>query len=193
MTEKERYNQEQLDQALAEALASPDIKDAVWIIDTIELYHSAFTEPIYVYNGNQYGVGDLSGTGITSMQLGIEEGASRNAGQMVQFIACPLELVLPEQGEFSRGNFKIKIGGAVQQLMEHIYNASGSNEEVQFIYRKYRSDIPEQPVQVDMSSSILGANIQGITIEAEAKAFGWLDYNFGKIYTKQEFKGLIGA
>jgi hypothetical protein len=179
-------------QALDEELASPSYSPRE-IVDTLEFFHSAFSDPVYVFNGSQYGDGDPSGSGLTTRTYTIEDGAERNAGQEVTFIACPMELVLPEQGESKRGQFKMRVSGAATQLHEYIQTASGTNEPIQAIFRRYLSDMPEYPAQVDMGATILSASLQGVTIEVSARYFEFFDYPFGKNYTRTEFPRLIGV
>lgn len=183
---------EKFNQALTEELSNPSFSTRQ-IVDTLEFYHSAFNQPVYVYNGDQFGVADPSGTGITSRMYGIESEAVRNAGQEVEFVACPMELVLPEQGENKRGTFKIKVSGASALLYDHVQAASASNEPVQCIFRRYLSDMPEEPSQIDITTSILSASIQGVTVEVEGKYFEFFDYSFGLIYTRDKFKQLVGV
>ena len=190
--------QDELDQALKEAMASPDYTPTT-IYDTIELYHSAFVDeeglpsPVYVYNGNQYGEADLNGEGITYINATIEPSADRNAGENVRFIATPMKIVLPEQGEAKRGNFKLKVSGAVSQLMTYIQEASASGEEIKLIFRRYLSTNMDMPAQVDMGAHVLSISVSGGTIEAEGQYFSFLDNYFGKIYSKLDWPRLVGA
>ena len=184
--------EEAYQQALDEELNSPSYT-AREIVSTLEFYHSAFDQPVYVYHGSQYGDADLSGTGLTTRVYGIEDGAARNAGEEVTFIACPMELVLPEQGEAKRGQFKMKLSGAANQLHDYVQEASGTNEAVRVIFRRYLSDMPDYPAQVDMSATILSASMAGVTIEVSARYFEFFDYSCGKNYTRTEWPRLIGV
>lgn len=180
------------EQALAEELASPSYEPRE-IVDTLEFFHSAFSAPVYVYHGNQYSEADPSGDGLTTRLYTIEDTAARNAGEEVTFIACPMELVLPSEGEAKRGQFKMKVSGAAGLLHEYIQAASGTNEPIQAIFRRYLSDMPEQPAQVDIGTTILSASMQGITVEVQARYFEFFDYSFGKTYTRTEFPRLVGV
>jgi hypothetical protein len=68
------------------------------VCHTLEIWQSSFAEPARVVAN----VGD-------DMAFGIEQGAPRDAGAMVTFIACPFTSDYPEQREGQPPSSKIKI------------------------------------------------------------------------------------
>jgi hypothetical protein len=68
------------------------------------------------------------------MAFGIEQGAPRDAGAMVTFIACPFTSDYPEQREGQPPSSKIKIDNVNRELVPKIRAALGVREYIQIPY-----------------------------------------------------------
>jgi hypothetical protein len=99
-------------EALLEAYAS--CPPSARVYHTLEIWQSSFDQAARVVAN----VGD-------DMTLGIENGAPRDGGSMVSFIACPLSADYPEQREGQPPSCKISIDNVTRELVPKIRAALG--------------------------------------------------------------------
>ncbi|WP_461332016.1 DUF1833 family protein [Bradyrhizobium embrapense] len=148
-------------EALLEAYAS--CRPSARVYYTLEIWHSSFDVPARVVAN----VGD-------DMAFGIELGAARNSGQMVNFVACPLEAGYPEQKDGQPPSVTIKIDNVNRELIPKIRAAQSNREYIQVLYREYlNSDLTEpaygpvefelrnvQAVATSLSGTVMVRNLQ---------------------------------
>jgi len=125
------------------------------VCHTLEIWQSSFAEPARVVAN----VGD-------DMAFGIEQGAPRDAGAMVTFIACPFTSDYPEQREGQPPSSKIKIDNVNRELVPKIRAALGVREYIQILYRQYLgSDLAEPaygPVEYELREvQMVGTSLTG--------------------------------
>lgn len=140
-------------EALLEAYASCPPSSRIYF--TLEIWQSSFDVPARIIAN----VGD-------DMDLGIEAGATFNAGEMATFIACPFQADPPEQREGQAPTSKVKIDNVNRELMPKIRAALSVREYITVTYREYlASDLSEPaygPVEFKLKDvQVVGASMTG--------------------------------
>lgn len=115
-----------LSAALREAYATVPVGQVVY--DTVELWHSAFSEPIRV-------VADL-----VPLDARLEAGAPRNAGEVVTFTGYAFRLVQPELTAEAVPQARLEIDNTGIELMTEIDRAAATTEKITLIARRFLSD-----------------------------------------------------
>lgn len=168
-----------LSDALEEAYASA--ADGGLIYHTIELYHAAFTAPIYVVRDNK----DLSAR--------IEATAARNAGALVTFVGYPFDVVPPDQTATGLPQATLVIDNVSREIAAQLRLAVVSETPVSMIYRSYiPADLnigPENDPPLQMEITAVSSTPYQITAvcgfpDLLNKRFPGLDY------TLETFPGL---
>lgn len=168
-------------EALQEAYASCPPNSRVYF--TLELWQSSFAAPARVVAN----VGD-------DKQFGIEAGARFNAGETVNFVACPFAAEYPEQREGQPPSTKIRIDNVNRDLVPKIRGALGVRQYLTVTYREYlESDLSEPaygPVEFNLTNVVMsGATLTGTAIVKNlvSKRFPRADKN----YSYTQFPSLL--
>ena len=119
-------------EALLEAYASCPSSSRIFY--TLEIWQSSFAQAARVVAN----VGD-------DMVFGIEQGAPRDAGAMVSFLACPFQAAYPEQREGQPPSTKITIDNVSRELVPLIRTALGVRQYIDVLYREYLSSDLTEP------------------------------------------------
>lgn len=124
-----------LSQAEAEAAAIAPVHRA--IVDALEFWHPAFTEPARVVNDR------------AALLATLEADAPRNASQQVRFEPVPVRAVWPsESAGGSAPVFKLTVDGVSAILTAQLDRAVGSLVPVTFIARRYATDDTSGPTRL---------------------------------------------
>lgn len=168
-----------LSDALKEAYASAAGGGLVY--HTIELYHQAFTVPIYVVRDNR------------ELTARIESGAARNAGALVTFVGYPFDVVPPDQTSVGLPQATLIIDNVSREISAQIDLAVVSDTPIVMIYRSYiEADLnlgPENDPPLQMEITAVSTTPYQIT--ATCGFPDLLNKRFpGQDYTLATFPGL---
>ena len=111
--------------AIAEAYASAPLGAIVW--ETVELWHPAWAEPIRVVRDR------------VALEARIEDGADRNAGEMVTFVAYPFDLVPPDMSATSAPQATLEIDNVSREIGQQMDLAIMDGRPTEVIWRSYLS------------------------------------------------------
>jgi hypothetical protein len=171
--------QPNLDAAIKEAYASAPADEV--ILHTLELWHSAFDQPIRVVRDR------------TDFNATLENSAPRNAGQSVTFVGYPFDIVPPEVTDKSLPQCVIEIDNVSREILANIEQAMGGTELVTAIYRAYIASDPSGP-QNDPPMTLTLTSVSATLFRIRANA-GFPDLanrRFPRLeYTATRFPGLI--
>ena len=162
-------------EALLEAYAS--CPPSARVFYTLEIWQSSFAQAARVVAN----VGD-------DMVFGIEQGAPRDAGAMVTFLACPFTAAYPEQREGQPPSTKITIDNVNRELVPLIRAALGVRQYIDVLYREYlSSDLTEPaygPVEFELREvQMTGTSLTGTVMvkNLQNKRFPRLTKNYDYI------------
>jgi len=159
-------------EALLEAYAA--CPPSARVYHTLEIWQSSFAQPARVVAN----VGD-------DLVFGIEAGAARDGGAMVNFIACPFQADYPEQREGQPPSTTISIDNVSRELVPQIRAALGVRQYIQVLYREYLgSDLTEPaygPVEFELRNvKMTGTTLSGLVMvkNLQNKRFPRLTKNY---------------
>jgi len=173
------------EEAIKEAFASCPT-DAV-ILHTIELVHSYFITDA----GLPTSIKIVHNT--ENIIAGIEATAPIDRGKMVEFIAMPFEMILPENSKDKIPEIKITIDNVAGEIIKAVSGASERYEQIRLIYRPYLSTDLSRP-QLKKPPVFYIGNIyaDNYKITCAAKIKDYLNLVFlSRTYTIDQFPGLI--
>lgn len=169
-----------LSEALKEAYASAPTD--VVIINTIEIRHPAFTEPIRV-------VSDYA-----PISARLEPLAPSNGGEVVTFQPFAFELTLPEVMDRGVPELSLKIDNVSREILENIELAMGIPDKLEVTYRAFLSNDllsgphNEPPLHLDITA----IEADALAISARASIADFVNRKFpSKEYDERQFPGLI--
>lgn len=176
-----------VEQALAEAYASAP--QELIILDTLEVNHRTFDEPIRLVRW------PVTGPEPDRFKLKLESNAPHNPGQVVEFIGGPFELVPPSQStdEFV-GSFEIRIDSIGDYLDQYLENAAIDGGIITGIYRTYVKGMELQgPSSVWHGLEFDDPRFEGMCFVINAAVIRWAQRAYGKLYTAIEYPALVVA
>lgn len=112
-----------LSEALREAYASAPV-DAI-AVDTLELWHPAFTAAVRVAAGGR------------ALDAALEDDAPRDAGETVTFIAVPFRLIPPAVTDEGVAELRVEIDNVEREVSAQLALAVTSPEPVEIVWRRY--------------------------------------------------------
>jgi Domain of unknown function (DUF1833). len=110
-------------EALAEAYASPP--DGCVILETLEIWHPAFTAALRIVADHR------------ALDARLEDGAPRQAGEVVTFIPLAFRLRPPEAVAEAPGVLEAEIDATGREIIAELEAASVSLAPVEVIWRRY--------------------------------------------------------
>lgn len=175
----------QVEQALAEAYASAP-QDLI-VLDTLEIHHRTFDEPIRIVRW------PVTGPKPEIFKLKLDNKAPHNPGQIVQFVGCPFELVPPSQStDEVIGSFQLKIDNMDDLLDEYLENAALDGGVITGIYRTYIRGMEAQgPASIFSGLEFDDPRFEGMTFIISAAVLRWAQRPYGRIYTALEYPALV--
>jgi hypothetical protein len=170
-----------LSEAIKEAYATVPVGRVIY--HTLEIWHDVLTDPIYIVQG------------WAAIDARIEAGATRNAGDLVTFIAMAFDVIPPDQESASLPECTITIDNVSQELIGPLDAATTTQTPVAVIYRAYLDDAlddgPENDPPAEMQ--LKSVNITPTRITATAGFPNLLAMLFPKTtYDAEAFPGLGG-
>jgi hypothetical protein len=153
------------------------------IFHTLEVWHPSFAEAARIVAN----VGN-------DMTFGIEAGAPRNAGEMVTFIACPLQCTYPEQREGQAPSAKISIDNVARELVPQIRAALGVRAYIDVLYREYLGSDLSEPAYGAVQFSLRNVKMTGTLLTGDVMVLNLQNKRFPRLtknYTTQQFPSLL--
>lgn len=171
-------------QALAEVHAANPVDDNA--VDTLELYHPAFVDdagnpaPIYLSVGYEDFVGR------------IEDGAARNAGEYVTFVAVTIRAKKPSVDTNETPTFAITADNVDRSIVEHIELAQTQPEVIELIYRPYVQSDPHGPqIDVPIEMQVKTCKANDFRVDITATMEDLYDFAFpSELFTTARFPNL---
>jgi hypothetical protein len=156
---------------------------SVQVYFTLELQHPGFVDD----TSNPFPIRCLTGV-YEDMQLGIEDGALFNGGQMATFAAILFH------AEFAEGKVpetRIIVDNVSRELVPHIESAVQLRADLIAIYREYRSDDVSAPCFGPVEFIVRQVSMTGTRIEGMASIDDLANKKFrSRVYTTKEYPGL---
>jgi hypothetical protein len=169
-----------LSEAIKEAYAAAPSDEVLY--HTLEIWHSNFTQPIYVVRDHA----DLTAT--------IEASAARNAGLPVTFVAFAFNIVPPEVNRGGAPQCVIEIDNVSREILAAVESAMGSTESIIVIYRAYlSSDLASGPENdPPLELTILSITADPFKVRAQCGFINLLNLKFPRLtYSAETFPGLM--
>lgn len=168
-----------LSEALKEAYASAPTN--VIIYSTVELYHSAFGDPIRL-------VRDFNNLNAT-----LESTAPRNAGQAVTFLGANFDFTKPEVSTENVPQVTMTIDNVDRSIIYIIEKTLNSFEQIKLIYREYlNTDLSTPHNNPPLEMTIISISVDLFKVTAVAGFPNLTNKKFPtKEYTLEEFPGLV--
>lgn len=169
-----------LSEAIKEAYASADT--SVVVINTLEMRHPAFTEPIRV-------VADY-----VPVTAKLEDLAPANPGEMVTFQPFAFEFSLPEVMEKGVPEMAIRIDNVSREIIGNIELAIPQTDKLEVTYRAFLSnDLAFGPHNdPPLHLTITSIEADAMSISAKATIADFVNKKFpGEDYDERKFPGLI--
>jgi len=168
-----------LSAALKEAYAAAPVDRIVH--HTLELYHPAFSDPVRV-------VRDWA-----PLEARLEDGAPRNAGEVVSFAGYAFDLVPPDQTSTSVPQAEITIDNVSAEIIAQIELAVAEPDPITVIFRAFLSDTLDDGPETDPPIVLTVNRITATATQIRATAgFGdLLNRRFPTLdYDLESFPGL---
>lgn len=187
-----------LQEAYAYASGSEDI-----ILSTIELMHPTFVDPedtpVPIRMVNQEGdlliegdEEDPESFDVYGFNMGIEEGATYNAGETVTFVSVGFELGHPAQEEGKLGSFTISFDNITKKISKQLDNALTVRAPITMIYREYLHSDLTTPQLVVALLNIRSVSSTVFRVEAVASFTDLVNKRVPNIvYRPKDFPGLV--
>lgn len=178
-------DKELLQQALAEAYASAP-QDKI-PLDTIEIDHATFTQPLRVVRW------PLLGPEPKIFKLLLEDDAPKNPGEIVEFMGFPFELGIPDSSTESEGLFELRVS-VHQEIDQALMNAAMNRGIIVMHYRQYIKGMElDGPAEYWRHIEIQSPRREGGDIIADGAVLGWMKRPFGDLYTPSKYPGLASG
>jgi hypothetical protein len=162
-----------LSEAYAEAAACAPAGRAM--LACYALNHPSFDAPVYIVSDHQ----NFTATLETSEE--------------VEFVACPVDVVPPEESDDGRSpTIAVRIDGVSRILADQLDLASGSLDLITITERIYASDDPSAPaVMPPLEMTLRDVTVSETTVTAQAGFSDPVNTGFpAKDYLAREYPGL---
>jgi hypothetical protein len=168
-----------LSEALQEAAAVAPVGRAM--LYAYELWHESFAEPIRFVND------------VAALTATLEAAAPRDAGDEVEFLACPLSLQRPEESD-TAASPSVTLGRPdVAGLLKAALDAArGSTEPWTIIERVYASDDTSTPAMLPpLTFEVTGVELAGAAASLTASYGDWVNWAVPRTtFRRAEYPGL---
>lgn len=169
--------------ALDEAYASAP-QDKI-PLDTLEINHPTFTEPMRVVRW------PVLGPEPDIFYLKLEDDAPYNPGQVVKYVGFPFELTIPDSSAEAEGYFEIRVS-VHQEIDRALMNAALNRGIITANYRQYIKGMElEGPAEKWVGIEIQSPRREGGDIVASGAILKWMRRPLGKIYTPGDYPGIV--
>lgn len=169
-----------MEDLFSEAIKEAYSSQSVFIAETLEIYHSSWTNPVYVVNDKQ----DLSGL--------IEGSADRNPETVQLFLKCSFSCRVPDSTD-KLPEFEITIDGVTTELINYVLDSIGTRSPIHLVYREYLLDDAEtNGPHFVLKGMTLNSVTGDVSITGTATFGNLVNKSFpNKIFNKADFPGLI--
>lgn len=172
-----------LKRAIAEAYASAP-QDKI-PLDTLEILHPTFTEPLRVVRW------PITGPEPTIFNLRLEDDAPLNPGEVVEYIGFPFELTIPDSSEESEGTFEIRVS-VHHEIDQALMNAALNPGIITGNYRQFIKGMElDGPADWWRGIEIQSPRRESGDIVANGSVLSWMNRAFGKLYTPGRYPGIV--
>jgi hypothetical protein len=172
-----------LSDAMKEAYASADVSDV--IINTIEIRHPAFSEPIRVVSD------------YVPIDALLEVDAPANGGEIVTFQAFAFEFTLPEVMDRGVPELQLRIDNVSREIIRNIELAVPEQDKLELTYRAYlQSDLTTNGPHNDppLHLTITSIDADAMVVNARATIADFVNKKFpNEEYDETKFPGLIAS
>ena len=173
-------------EALEEAHASAP--SDVIVYHTIEVMHPTFLEPIRVVRH------PVVGEHPEIFKLRLESTAPINAGEVVDFIGAPFELVLPEQNSDVTGTFTFRVDGINDEMDQYMQVAAVSGEILLMNYREFvKGHELDGPGSVWRDIQLKNPRVEGLSFLIDGAILDWMDKPYGELYRAIDYPALVSG
>lgn len=162
-----------ISEAYAEAAASAPADRVTYY--TYELSHPLFDERILIVNDFQ---------ALT---------ATLETGEAVEFIACPVDVVGPDESDSGKSpTINVRIDGVSSIVVAQLDKALGSTDKITITERQYVSDDLTAPaILPPLTLTLVSVEVGETTVTAEAGFSDPVNRGFpAKEYTAREYPGI---
>lgn len=169
--------------AWAEAEASCTVDQLLF--ETIELQHPSFVE-------GETTVPLRFVLDVEPRTLGIEDGATFNGGEMVEFTPIAFQASLPDFAEGQVPSCKIVIDNVGRDLMPHLEAAVQVRADLIVILRRYLEDDVTEPVYGPVEFKVRQVRVTGTRVEGTATLEDLTNMKFpSRVYQRSQFPALM--
>lgn len=166
-----------LSNAIKEAYAIAPTSSVIYY--TLEIWHSAFDEPIRVVNAKR------------SIDARLESGAPRDAGAIVTFTALAFELIPPNVDTAALPTCTIRIDNVDRQIGRALDTAVIAGGKISVIFRQFLSDSLSAGPEIDFEMTMIAVSLDAFKVTAQCGFPDLLNRNFPNLdYNLDEFPGL---
>lgn len=162
-----------ISEAYAEAAAVAPVNRAM--LACYALSHPAWDEPIYIVSDHQNFTATLE------------------TGPTIEFIACPVDVIPPEESDSSKSpTIQVRIDGVSRILADQLDQAVGTADMITITERNYASDDPSAPaVLPPLVLTLRDVQVSETTVTAQAGFSDPVNMGFpSKDYLVREYPGL---
>ncbi len=171
------------DEAWAEAEASCIVDQQIF--ETIELQHPAFVE-------GETAIPLRFVLDVEPRMLGIEDGATFNAGETVEFMPIAFEASTPDFAEAQVPECKVVVDNVGRDLMPHLEAAVQVRADLVVILRRYLEDDMSGPFYGPVQFMIRQVRVTGSRVEGRARLEDLTNMKFpSRTYTRSQFPALM--
>lgn len=184
-----------LSDALKEAYASAP-SDKV-IINTLSLYFNGLKpdgeneDELYFFSGFQ---GDYrTDKGVPMLQARLEDTSRFHPGEVIEFMAIPFKIILPDISSEATATGKLKIDGVGRDVTDQLKAAVEVGEAIELTYRQYLSDVkldgPQNIPVMEFNISNVGATALTVSGSITTTSIGTLRFP-KEVYDRDRWPGL---
>lgn len=161
----------------------------VLVYHTLELQHPAFVDEAHV----SFVVRVVQGA-TSDQTFTIEDGATYNGGEDVEFTAVEFSAEMPEVAEAQVPQCKLTIDGVGDEIVPYLEDATGFRADMVIVYRQYRSDDTSEPCYGPVQFVMRGITLQGASLSGIATLDDLSNQVFpSKVYTYDKYPGLLNG
>lgn len=167
-----------LTDAIAEAYASAPSNEP--ILDTLEIRHPDFTQPIRVVNDYQ------------NFDAFLEADAPLNPGEEVTFISMRFEFIRPEISKSTSPEIEMALDNVSGDIAGYLDTACQSPDLIEVTYRPYLASDPTAPtMNPPMTLNVKSASASVFRVTARAGFGDFANLKFpSETYDDTRFEGL---
>jgi hypothetical protein len=171
--------------AIDEAYAS--VKNDVFPLHAIEMYHASFTQPLRAVRW-EYSLPEPR-----IFNLRHEAAAPVGPGGTFPYVGMPFDLTMPESSQNTEGTFQLRFM-AFDGVESYLSAAALNPGVIRMTYREYIMDREsEGPAYCWYDITITSPRREGGEVKAEGAVLGWTSRPFGGLYLPLNYPALTSG